>query len=228
MTDDQILEALDRRLAGVESRLPPTAVRPAGAIVVGPTRSRRARPANALPSVIAVAVIVVAVAAGSQLGRGVSGVVAPSGDAPSGSATVAASIAPSPGATSVPLEIIRGRQDGASLLTSRLGWGPCLGGSDVTIVGPDGAAVDRVIDRDGIVDGWVALGGDGRVWVSETAGAAATAFGATILAIGGRGDRWVAIDGKGRQLVSLSTPNGRTMWILTGTVSETSCAPDGG
>ena len=226
MTDDEILDALDRRLADVEARLPPTAVRPAGAIVVGPTRAGRVLPSNPLPSVIVVGVLVAAVAFGSRLSGGVAGVAGTSAEAPpTGTSFVTASIEPSTGPTSAALEVIRGPGDGDQLLTSRFGWGPCMAGMDVFIAPPDGKAVDAVMDRDGIVDGWVGLGGDRRVWVSATAEAAAAAHGATVLALGGRGDRWVAIDGKGRQLDSFETPKGRTMWVLTGSVGNAPCGP---
>ena len=219
MTDDEILDALDRRLAGVESRLPPTVVRPTGAIVVGPTRSGRRRSSNPLPSIIVVVLLVAAAAIGSRLTGGVSGV-----PASTGSAAGTAPVAPSSGPTAVALEIIRGPQGGEYLLTERFGWGPCTAGLSVYFVPPHGTAVDREIDELGTTEGWVILSGDRRVWVSDTAEAAAAALGATVLAIGGGGDRWVAIDGKGRQLLAFATPKGRTMWVLAGSVGEVPCS----
>lgn len=228
MTDDEILDAVERRLGGVETRLPPTPVGAAGRTLDGAMRSGPSFRSGPMPAaVIAIGLIVVALAVGARLSMGVgadasptvesSADVASASDAPSRPA-IDPSVAPS--ASAETLVILRGKYDGNFLLEQHFGWGPCLVGADVFIVPPDGVAVDRVIVRSGTVEGMVDAGRGGRVWVGPTPESAARGYGSPVLAIGLRGDTWIAHGASGRQLVSFQTPKGRLMWVLTGSIGE--------
>ena len=83
MTDDEILETLDRRLAGVETRLPPTRVAPAGELVAGQTRLGGSLRPGAPALLVLAVVTAVAVGVGSRLSGGVGGEALPSGVNPS-------------------------------------------------------------------------------------------------------------------------------------------------
>jgi 8-oxo-dGTP pyrophosphatase MutT (NUDIX family) len=223
MTDDEILDAVERRFADVETRLPPRRVTIVDSLEVVAARPARIR-AGPLSAVLLLVVIGSIVAVGNRLADDARVGAPPSTDASTAVVLPAGTVEPGETPATEPsiadLEIIRGEHDGDSLLIEHYGWGPELIGSDVLIVPPDGARVDAAAERTGIEEGFLELGDSRRVWVGPTAQSAARGFGSPILAIGGRGDTWILQGRLGRQLASFPTPNGRTMWVLTDSVGE--------
>lgn len=239
MTDDEILEAIDRRLAGVETRLPPTRVTPATDGVAGRTRlGGTLRPGPAALPVLAV-VIAVAVGVGSRLSGGVGGEAPPSvvdpsavavtSDLPPSEAPPSPTPTPMPSPSAADLEVIRDAKfDGEHVLTQRLGWGPCLMSGMASRIAPDGRALDAAIDRAGIEEGFVSVERGGRFWVGPTPESAARGYGSPILIIDRRSIGWIVVNDDvigpvGREMIRTHTPKGRTAWSLGNSVQEVAC-----
>lgn len=237
MTDDEILDALDRRLADVDGRLPPRRVAVAGSLVGRPARPGKAF-RGSMP-VVTVALLVVAVAVALGLGGrssgGVAGEASPANATPS---TVAKVVTPSPTAgtlvasSSRPgLEVIRDVNfDGDHVLTQRMGWGPCLMSGDALMVFPNGRDLDAAIDRAGVIEGLVALDRSGSFWVGPTAESAARGYESPILVIDRRLIAWIVQPGDpgqpdsvGRELRTVPTPKGRIAWFLGNSVRDAPC-----
>jgi hypothetical protein len=229
MTDDEILDTIDRRFAAVESRLPPTPVARLG--------NRPVREATIAGGALRAAPVPVVVVVAGLVAAGL--VLRPSDRLPSSGAVASPSaasiVAPppavsAPSASNEPLLVLHGASGGDSLLIEHFHWGPTMCGSDGSYVGLDGAAVDRAVNQAGRDEGWVdvplALARQPatvRVWVGRAPESAAIAYGSPILAIGSRGDTWIVLDGRGREMVALPTPKGRTFWILTGSIADGGC-----
>lgn len=240
MTDDEILETLDRRLAGVETRLPPTRVAPAADLVAVRTRLGGSLRPGAPALLVLAVVTAVAVGVGSRLSGGVGGEASPSvvdpsavavaSDVPPSSTTSSPSPTPfsSPAPSAADLEVIRDvKFDGMHVLTQRMGWGPCLMSSESARVLADGRAIDRAIDDAGIEQGFVEVAETWRLWIGSTPESAARAHGSPILVIGRTGS-WIVVDDDalgliGRELIRIDTPKGRTAWYLGDMVGETAC-----
>ena len=234
MNDDEILDTIDRRFAGVEAQLPPRRV-PIVDAATGSTlrRGPTLGPGPVPLTLIVVAAIAVTLALGSRLSTGVGGDARPSGS--SAIAAVESDSAPASAASEspnvAPLLILRGSADGDTLLVEHFRWGPCLSSGYDSIAAPDGAAIDRAFDRAGVDEGWVDVeipfarpsGSTMRGWVGATAESAAVGYGSPVIAFGGRGNTWIVQGGKGRQLLSFATPKGRTFWILANSVAKSSC-----
>lgn len=237
MTDDEILDALARRLADVDGRLPPRRVAMAGSLVGG-----SARPGTALRGsmpVAAVAILVLTVAVALVLGsRSSGGIGAGASQSNASPSTVAAAATPSPTTTalipssSLPgLEVIRDTHfDGDHVLTQRMGWGPCQMSGLALMVFPNGRDLDAAIDRAGVTEGFVALGRSGSFWVGPTAESAARGYDSPILVIDRRLNGWIVQPGDpgqadfvGRELRTVSTPKGRVAWFLGNSVAEAPC-----
>jgi hypothetical protein len=237
MTDDELLDALDRRLAGVESRLPPRPV--IGPSVTSADSDRRWRPGATLRSlsalsVVGVVAVLVTVVAFGLAGRPTNR--APVAAAPpSGSAVVVGTPAPSsvpsvPPSESPPeLLVVEASGDGMIAFMDAMGWGRCG-----AMLNPfpgrfeDGAELDLVIDRSDGGDGFVETGPDRLVWVGLDAESAARAFGASLLIIDPDGTpSYVAVDDVGRVLRRVDTPKGRTGWYLSSeAISGGPCDPE--
>ena len=215
MTDDEVLEALDARFAGVETRLPP---RRLAGVAEAPVVARRAGSSVrgsglALASLAAVVAIATFAVAGRPTGPGLT---AQSSAGPSASPSIssAPSAQPTPG-----LEVIRGAYPEYALM-ERMGWGvsTCSLHSYAMRLAVDGEALDQAIEEAGVDEGSVSI--QGRVfWVGPTAESAAIGFGAPIVAIASAGsEAWVVVDGVGFRLMREVTPKGRTAWWLGNSV----------
>lgn len=238
MTDDEILETLDRRLAGVETRLPPTRVAPAADLVAVRTRLGGSLRPGAPALLVLAVVTAVAVGVGSRLSGGVGGEASPSvvdpsavaiaSDVPPSSAASSPSPTPVPSSSAADLEMIRDVNfDGMHVLTRRMGWGPCFFRSYLDRALPDGRAIDRAIDEAGVEQGFLDVGGGGRLWIGSTPESAARAYGSPILVIGRTGS-WIVVDDDargliGREMLRIDTPKGRTAWYQGDMVGETAC-----
>jgi hypothetical protein len=235
MTDDEILEAVDRRFAAVETRLPPTRVigadrRVRGTTITGWGLRGASAPLIAVFVVVALGVGVLATST-SRPGAPADAVAAASpSPAPVASSTPEESPDATPDPSAEPLLILRGGSGGDTLLIEHFRWGPCLVERHGLIVTPDGAAIDRVIDETGVVEGWVEVPirftkvpTTARYWVSPSPESAARGYRAGVLAIGGRGSTWIEVGGKGHELVAFHTPKGRTFWLLIGGVADSPC-----
>jgi hypothetical protein len=230
MTDDEILEAIDRRFASVETRLPPTRVMRSGGQVRGTTMAGGTFRAVPIPVVVLVVVALGAGIAATRPPATLPGAEVTASPSSPGLAVASATPAATSSPSAEPLLILRGSSTGDALLIEHFRWGPCLVGSDGSIVAPDLAAIDRVIDDTGVVDGWVEVPlrltkvpTTMRYWVAPTPESAARGYGAGVLAIGGRGSTWIEVGGRGQQLISFQTPKGRTFWMLLGSVADRSC-----
>ena len=249
MTDDEILDQIDRRFAGVETRMPPRRVELAstlGHVAIDPGSRFRSGPLSAL---VLLVVIAVSLAVGSRLTSGAgaeasqgpsdfAGVPAPNGSStPVPSASSSPSVVPSVGPTAAAspaardLEIIRDSTfDGEHVISMRMGWGPCLMSGDALMVFPSGRDLDAAIDRAGTTEGFVAIDRSGSFWVGPTAESAARGYGSPILVIDRRSIAWIVQPGDaahpgsvGRELRQVPTPKGRIAWFPGNSVQSARC-----
>jgi hypothetical protein len=241
MTDDEIIEAVDRRFAEVEDRLPPRALGSAGG--VDPVRRERvaARIASEMQVRLAmVAIVVVALVGFSVLGR-------LGGQAPSVAERSPDTLTQSPTATAAPstnprssasapyetsfvdgLEVLRGESDASELISIRLGWsgiGRCFMTADILRQTPDFAAIDAAAEAADLDEGWLDMPGKGRVLIGPSLERSALTIGATILAIGGRGDTAIFLNDAVHDFGGSRTPAGRTVWMTNGTTKPIECPP---
>jgi hypothetical protein len=230
MTDDEILETIERRFAAVESRLPPTRLATVGEVATGsrpgPGSSLRA-PAPLLALLAAVVLIATIAVVGRPTGN-LGGVADAGSVAPVPASAVPSTVpssSPSNGSTPI-LEVVRGAGDGSHVLRQALGWGPCGVASFRFTLRPDGIALDRAIDAAGIESGTVTVN-ETRYWIGPTAESAAVGFGSPVLALGRDGlDPWIVVGDAGHHLSKEVTPKGRTAWWLGNSEREVPCSDE--
>jgi len=234
MNDDEILDAIDRRLAGIEARLRPQRLTSLSG-VDGRVALRQEPRRNfaAGPALIGLAVVIAGVLVLGVIGNQPRVATLP---AASNEATIASpgvSLQPSapPSPSGVVLEVIRNETwDGDAVLIRRLKWGPCFVSADAMRVLPDGRILDEAIDRAGVVEGFVTMDKEkSRFWVGPTAESAARGYGSPILVIDRHATAWIVSptgyerDPIGFQMYRIDTPKGRSGWFLGNSFRQVSC-----
>lgn len=229
MTDDEILETIEQRFAGVETRLPPTRLASGGEVAVnsrtGPGSSLRG-PAPLLALLVAALVVATFAVVGRPTG-GLGGQADTGTAAPASAGASAVPVPPStapPGGSKPILEVVRGVGDGSYVLSQTLGWGPCLVAGFHLVLRPSGAVLDAAIDAAGIESGMI---NEQQLWIGPTVESAAIGFGSPVLALGRDGlDPWIVVGDTGRQLGKAVTPKGRIVWWLGNTQREAPCTDE--
>lgn len=241
MNDDEIQVAIDRRLAEVETRLPPRTLDPrASTPLVGGRPIGSPLGGGAWPGLLVVAVVAVVAVVGvvGRPGGVTPGAVDGSPSAPASSSSPSALPVATQRPTATPpyeasfvgdLEVLRGTMDASELISIRLGWsvvGSCFRVADVLIRGPDGIAIDAAAEAAGIEEGWLDVPGTGRVYIGPSAERAALALRATILAYGGRGDTAILREDTIIEVVGWPTVGGNTVWLTLDSTRRIPCPPD--
>jgi hypothetical protein len=235
MTDDEILEAIDRRLADIETRLPPQRLTSLSDVDGRLTlRHRSGSKVAAGPALIGLAAVIATVAAFGLSGNRPNVAIPPSDS--HGAAIASPSESLQPSAARSPsgaiLEVIRNETwDGDAVLIQRLHWGPCFVSADAMRILPDGRLLDEAIDRDGVSEGFVTMdNGKSRFWVGPTAESAARGYGSPILVIDRLSTAWIVSptgyeqDPVGFQMYRIDTPKGRSGWFLGNSFRQVSCS----
>ena len=113
--------------------------------------------------------------------------------------------------------MLRGAEDGATLIARRLGWACRLHGDSV-IEKVDLGMVDKLAITRGLDRGLVAMPSKVLVWIGSDADQAAAAFKGFLIAHGGDGSTWIASEtAKGpiaHELRAMRSPMGRLAWLL--------------
>jgi hypothetical protein len=233
MTDDEILDAIDRRFGEVETRLPPTGLGHLGVVrdLRPPRTGQSLHGMSTAAAFVAVGLIVVATIGiisrpSAQPGQHAA---ASTTSTPSINRSAAPSRTVDPIPTE-PLEIIRdAARDGETALIFRMGWVGCrVTGSFAFRVQADGRVLDAAIDRAGIEEGFVSVDGTDRFFVGPTPASAARAYSSPILIIDRLETNWIVTTQAGNgpvgyQLLRTDTPKGRSTWSLGNSIRLVSC-----